>query len=335
MQRVNFARKNSKKCIISNQNESEAISAPINILEFICKYLEFNDFKKNRSAHTIRAYKSDLMQVFQLKNGCTIHGPKINGEADYSWTTQNSLVISDNCEGLKSQVLSHIRLWDKLSPKSKKRKLSSINSFLLWMKSEYKIDLQIQLFTQIKTPTQIPHFISVDECLAISEFLKKAPQTPQLEQQELLFYLIYGSGLRVSEACSIRWEDVSLSQRTIKIMGKGAKERLAILPLVSCQKLKAKTQKSDFIWGPRPLPTRTAYERIRQLGKLAQLIKPLHPHALRHSYATHLLSSGSDLRILQKLLGHESLSATELYTHLDTDQLARSMESHHPLSKKS
>ena len=89
-----------------------------------------------------------------------------------------------------------------------------------------------------------------------------------------------------------------------------------------------------FVFGDEPLPTRTAYERIRQLGKVGGLLKPLNPHALRHSYASHLLASGSDLRVLQQLLGHQSLAATEIYTHLDVDQLARSMEEYHPLSKK-
>ncbi|MNT36365.1 Tyrosine recombinase XerD [compost metagenome] len=89
-----------------------------------------------------------------------------------------------------------------------------------------------------------------------------------------------------------------------------------------------------FVFGNEALNPRTAYEIIRQSGLRAGLLQPLHPHALRHSFATHLLSSGANLRTLQELLGHESLQATEKYTHLGIDQLARTMENIHPLGSK-
>lgn len=327
--------KSSKGCTISNESEIKGISGFLNLPDLICKYLEFNDFQKNRSPHTLRAYQSDLMQVFQLKNSCTIKKQDHSGAPAYGWTAKKSLKIQWPIEEIKEQIQGAIRSWDGLSTKSKKRKLSTLNGFLDWLKNYEKKDLEIHLFKQIKTPTQIPHFISVDECLSLIEFFKKVEQSLQTQQQELLFYLLYGSGLRVSEACRIQWQDISTVKRTIRIVGKGSKERLAILPTGVCEKIKSLgVQNGPFIWGQKELSTRTAYERIRQLGRAAGLIKPLHPHALRHSYATHLLSSGSDLRVLQQLLGHQSLAATELYTHLDTDQLARSMEAHHPLSKK-
>jgi len=97
------------------------------------------------------------------------------------------------------------------------------------------------------------------------------------------------------------------------------------------KKLKKLTD-DDFVFGIEPLNPRVAYEWVRTRGAKAMLMKPLHPHALRHSFATHLLSSGANLRTLQELLGHESLQATEKYTHLGIDQLARTMEMHHPLN---
>lgn len=171
--------------------------------------------------------------------------------------------------------------------------------------------------------------------MSLIQYLNKAETHPSLTQQRLLFFTIYGCGLRVSEACQIKMEDINLSKRQLRILGKGGKERMAVLPGALIPILEEqKKQKNKFLFGDKPLATRTAYDRIRKLGVAAGLLKPLHPHALRHSYATHLLSSGSDLRVLQQLMGHQSLAATELYTHLDVDQLARSMERYHPLSKK-
>ena len=88
-----------------------------------------------------------------------------------------------------------------------------------------------------------------------------------------------------------------------------------------------------FVFGETALNSRKGYELIRKLGKQAGLMNPLHPHALRHSYATHLLANGANLRTLQSLLGHESLQATEKYTHLSVDHLARLIDSSHPLGK--
>ena len=106
------------------------------------------------------------------------------------------------------------------------------------------------------------------------------------------------------------------------------------MPPVSFEVLNAWKKKSfnnEYVFGETALNPRTAYEMIRQSGARAGLLQPLHPHALRHSFATHLLSSGANLRTLQELLGHESLTATEKYTHLGIDQLARTMERVHPL----
>ena len=97
--------------------------------------------------------------------------------------------------------------------------------------------------------------------------------------------------------------------------------------------IKKSNEESVYVFGSLPLHTRIGYEMIRQLGALAQLMNPLHPHALRHSFATHLLTSGANLRVLQTLLGHESLQATEKYTHLSVDHLARLIDQTHPLMK--
>ncbi len=138
----------------------------------------------------------------------------------------------------------------------------------------------------------------------------------------------------MSEACQLKWTNVDLEKKILRILGKGQKERLVALPDLTITELKRTNQSEIYVWGSKELNQRTAYSMIRTLGAKANLLRPLHPHALRHSFATHLLSSGANLRTLQELLGHQSLSATEKYTHLSVDQLARTMEKSHPLGNQ-
>jgi integrase/recombinase XerC/integrase/recombinase XerD len=195
-------------------------------------------------------------------------------------------------------------------------------------------DLSLQVICP-KVPKKLPHFLSVDEVLSVLKTFDDKNEVPLKEK--VLFLLLYGGGLRISEACNLRWSSVHLDQKILRVMGKGNKERVVALPDLTIKNLRRWKKESsfdDYVFGEKPLVQRTAYEMVRQSGLRAGLLKPLHPHALRHSFATHLLSSGANLRTLQELLGHESLQATEKYTHLGIDQLARTMESLHPLGKK-
>lgn len=320
--------------INTKMKEFKVLSPHSSMPDQICKYLEYLDFVKNLSSHSIRAYGSDLLQVFQIKSMGKLKGPKLDKSPKYLWDPKENLIISGDYEFWKEKILVSMRSWAKISPKSRKRKLSSLSQFIEWLKSEEKVDFPFILPPSAPPTQKIPNFLSVDECLSIISHLEKDPSSPTKQQQRVLFYLLYGCGLRISEACSIKWSDISLSRRSIKILGKGNKERLAVIPTRVVELLSKTPQTGGYLFGEKPLPTRTGYERVRQLGKACGLMKPLHPHALRHSYATQLLTSGSDLRVLQQLLGHQSLSATELYTHLNIDQLALSMERYHPLSNK-
>jgi site-specific recombinase XerD len=106
-----------------------------------------------------------------------------------------------------------------------------------------------------------------------------------------------------------------------------------VFPQIVWDQLREVPARGPFVvGGDHAMDSRKGYEIVRRAGQRAGLLKPLHPHALRHSFATHLLTSGTDLRILQELLGHKSLAATQKYTHLSIDHVARSLEKHHPLS---
>jgi integrase/recombinase XerC/integrase/recombinase XerD len=169
--------------------------------------------------------------------------------------------------------------------------------------------------------------------ISILQSFDRDPEPKPLEK--LLFVIIYGSGLRVSEACALEWRNIDLHKRVLRVAGKGGKERLVPLTAFAAQLLQTRsTPAGSSLWGPQGLSARVAYNWIRERGAKAGLLRPIHPHALRHSFATHLLTSGANLRTLQELLGHESLQATQKYTHLGIDHLARTLESHHPLGDK-
>lgn len=286
----------------------------------IAIYLKYMENIKSASPHTLRHYAIDLDQIFGNSN----HVKNINKEGKVF------------LESFENDLIPFVRraferTWPALSVASRNRKAATVKSFFSWLFEEKMIskDLSLQI-TCPKIPKKIPHFISVDEIISIVHFLRSNNEPIT----ESLFFLIYGCGLRVSEACHLKWEAISLSHRHIRVLGKGNKERIVIAPrptIAAVTRLKKMNFSDEYIFGQSPLNPRTAYEHIRTLGKNTGLMKPLHPHALRHSFATHLLSSGANLRTLQEILGHESLQATEKYTHLGIDQLARTLEGFHPL----
>lgn len=288
------------------------------LTENIDKYLKFMTFIKSASPLTIKHYTLDLQQAFELDKNS--HSTK------RAWTEAD----------LMGSVRQAFNRWAGLSLASRNRKAATLKSFFSWAFDEGLLekDLSIQVICP-RVPKKLPHFLSVDEIIAVlKSFDDETKKIPLREK--VLFLLLYGGGLRISEACNLKWSDVQRSQKTLRVLGKGSKERVIALPSMTMTVLHRWQKESGFneyVFGEEPLNQRTAYEMVRQSGIRAGLLKPLHPHALRHSFATHLLSSGANLRTLQELLGHESLQATEKYTHLGIDQLARTMEKLHPLGK--
>ncbi len=295
----------------------------IDVIMALGKYIKYLSYHKTKSIHTSRSYQLDLRQAF-LKS---------------SASKKETLTISE------SQIPEYCRSaqnrWGKLSLASRNRKSASLRSFLHWLYKEELTQkdwaLQIQ---SPKVPQKVPHFLSIDEVLALVRTLENELRTNQKEkkglktkQELILISLIYGAGLRVSEACGLIWENIDIISRTLTVMGKGGRERKVSIPGYTLALLKKIPQKSPYVFGTKPLGTRQAHRMVKSVGVRAGLIKSLNPHSLRHSYATHLLSSGVNLRTLQELLGHTSLRATQKYTHLSLDKLAQVVEKYHPLAK--
>lgn len=292
------------------------MAKPFKLSENIDKYMKYMTYIKSSSPLTLKHYGIDLSQAFKYEE------TSISKKASY---TEEELMF---------QIRQAFNRWASLSLASRNRKAATLKSFFSWAFSEELTERNLSLqIPSPKVPKRIPHFLSVDEALSVLKSFSNSKEEAPLKEK-ILFLLLYGSGLRVSEACNLQWAAISLQQKVLRVKGKGNKERVVALPQVTCKALvkwKKESSFNDFVFGEEALNPRTAYEMVRRSGQRAGLLKPLHPHALRHSFATHLLSSGANLRTLQELLGHESLQATEKYTHLGIDQLARTMESLHPL----
>ena len=291
---------------------------PLKLFISIGNYLKYMEFVKSSSSLTLKAYRKDLEQAF--------------GDLNEGLAKDRNLSEAE----LLNLARESLNRWASLSLSSRNRKTATLKSFFGWAYQEQltERDLSTQIICP-KVPKKLPHFLSVDETLAILQSYARESMNPASLQDKVMFLILYGGGLRVSEACHLKWSDVHFATRSLRLLGKGKKERIVILPRLSVQALQQlhKLNDGEFVFGATALNPRVAYEWVRRRGTKAQLMKPLHPHALRHSFATHLLSSGANLRTLQELLGHESLQATEKYTHLSVDQLARTLESHHPLSQ--
>lgn len=302
-----------------------------NLATLALKYLKYLSDVKTASPHTIKSYATDLDQFFEsLNKRKNLYTPEVKL---MDGVTPRNLDQWDEADILQSATdVQHS--WADLKPASRNRKVATLKSFFGWLFDNRLVDqdLSLQLVSP-KVPQKIPHFLSVDEVWALFKTLNE--ERDEDRQILTLVGLLYGGGLRVSEACGAKWSNCDLKGGTLKILGKGGTERVVALPQAVAKNLQGLGRRGPYILGgEKPLHTQTAYLWVRGLGARAGLLKPLHPHALRHSFATHLLNGGSDLRVLQELLGHKSLAATQKYTHLSMESLTRTLESHHPLARK-
>ena len=313
------------------------------------QYLEYLAFIKGCSLHTLRAYALDLFQAFpQLRIWGSIQWEKFSEEGILSQVSSHSGKVLWLTEGDFQNLLEKaLEKWGSLSRASRNRKTACLKSFCRFLVAE-KI-LKKNPAYALKSPkvkNKIPRLLSHTE---IQQILKKytveSPPEPSSSlyqnkkekekiKQVCLFLLLYGSGLRVHEACQVQWKHILWSQKHLTIKGKGNRERLVSFPPLTEKWLPLLEKEGKYLWGKEALMERKAYEYIRQMGRNANLLRPINPHALRHSFATHLLESGASLSVLQRLLGHQSLSATQRYTHLSMGKLKQTLEDYHPLNQK-
>jgi integrase/recombinase XerC len=227
------------------------------------------------------------------------------------------------------------------------RKIAAVRSWMRWL--HRRGHLTKNPAAELSTPKvrrPLPTFLSVDAAAQVVE----APATDTAAgcRDRALLELLYGSGLRVSEAAGLNRFDVDLSEARVRVVGKGNKERIVPLGTKCVDALKAyllvrgelaaKSATPDeraLFLSPRGkrLGVRAIQTQVQRFGALGAGRADLHPHALRHTFATHLLDGGADLRAIQELLGHSSLSTTQRYTHVSTDHLMKAYDNAHPLAR--
>ena len=230
---------------------------------------------------------------------------------------------------------------DSLGSRSQARMLSALRSFFDWLILEgERGDNPCDRLDQPKIGRHLPDVLSVGEVDAIMESVNLS--APSGLRDRAILEILYGCGLRVSEACSLRISRVYLDEGFVRVIGKGDKERLvpmgemarkAFADYLAVRPEASSRQYDDVAFLNRfgsPMSRVAVFNIVKHQALLAGVRKNISPHTFRHSFATHLIENGADLRVVQEMLGHESILTTEIYTHIDSSTWQAAVLRHHP-----
>ena len=297
------------------------------------RYLRAVEGERQASAHTIRAYATDLADLAQF----------LAGRRD------GAIALQDAQKAALRDWLSDLH--DRNAPSTVARKLAAVRGFYRFLQREgERADDPAE---GLRTPRQrhdVPDFLSVDEAFALMEAPDDA--SPLGLRDRALLETAYGSGLRVSELVGVDLADVDLASGTVRVRaGKGGKDRIVPISAPAAKAIRRwmsvrgeLAAKRRTAGDPEPalflnrfggrLSARAMRTKSDQHAIRAGVPRRVHPHVLRHSFATHLLDGGADLRHIQEMLGHASLSTTQKYTHVSLEQLVQVYDKAHPRSRR-
>lgn len=294
------------------------------------QYLEnfklFLEVEKNFSAHTVRAYYSDILSFLVWLNVDSF------SDVDYKKIKEYLIFL---------QKFNY-------SKTTTARKIASLRTFFNFLFREKITDSNpAKAVHSPKKEKNLPKFLSEDEMTCILNGIKS--DTPAGYRNKVILELLYSSGMRISELSGLKFSDLNIDNNEIKVFGKGAKERIVLIPdkVKEMLNIYIKTVRPLInTEGPKKQPNDDSYVFINKTGfKLQpqsvrsvikdtvnslQLPKHVTPHVFRHSFATKLLNHGADLRVVQELLGHASISNTQIYTHVTTERLKQAYDEAHP-----
>jgi integrase/recombinase XerC len=310
---------------------------------WIEKFLDHLRFQQNASPHTYRNYSSDLAQFIDYLT----HTPEGNPRPAPELEQIDNLTIREFLGALheKSNKKSSIA-----------RKLATLRSFMRFLTIQGVIQANpAKIVASPKKDSLLPDYMTIKAVASLMEMPDAG--TDVGKRDRTILELLYGAGLRAGELMGLNLGDISLGERLVRVVGKGRKERIvpfgtraaeALESYLSVRGKRIKVGKSPGAQQARTSAVEAVFLNFRggrlttrsvgnivdhYVEHLAQRLK-VHPHTLRHTFATHMLSAGADLRAIQELLGHESLSTTQKYTHVSVDQLLRVYRTCHPRAKK-
>ena len=284
------------------------------------RFLESAVFEDGLSERTLAAYGADLRAY-------------LAGLAEAGVERPDDVVREDISDHLLALGAAG------LGPRSVARHLTAIRRFHRFLARERLAEADpSETFDSPRAPRALPHWLGTEEV----ERLLAAPDTgtPEGVRDAALLELFYSCGLRLSEAAGLTLRDVSLEEACVRVRGKGSKTRIVPLGRAALDKLRAWLGLRPD-WKPqgpavfinergRGLPRTAVWQTVKRHARGAGILRNVTPHMLRHSFATHLLDNGADLRAVQELLGHSDISTTQIYTHVSVERLTRAHREFHP-----
>jgi integrase/recombinase XerC len=311
-----------RRAKISTASHEQSVHAPVAVPQLEAFLAELS--ARNVSPHTCAAYRSDLNDAWHF----------FSAARRTEWQQVDA---------------ADLRLWlakrhaQGLAPRSLSRRLAAVRAMFKYLRQHSLIPNDPSQGLRLPRATrQLPSTLEAD---AMPQLLDQNTEDP-LEIRDLaMLELMYGSGLRLAEVCGLDLQDIDLSNGEVRVLGKGQKTRINPLGKASIKALRLwlalrnlytdPTENALFVSQRRSrISPRNVQERLNRLARQNGLAGKVHPHMLRHACASHFLQNSGDLRAVQELLGHENLSTTQIYTHLDFQHLAKTYDAAHPRARR-
>ena len=300
--------------------------ADTNLSHAVEHYLQYIEVVRGYSAHTVKNYRRDLDKLIEF---CSTH----------------------NIDDISRLNASLLRQWvatlsrEKLSATSIQRHLSSTRSLYKFLaRSRSDLDDPTAGVKAPRTPRTLPKSLEPDQ---VNQLLNHPSETALMARDLAIAELLYSAGLRLSELVGANLNDLDRNEKVITVIGKGQKTRVvpvggpALTALAEWMKYRPMGKEALGYDSPlfvtqrgKRMSPRTVQDRLRQLAIKHGMTQRVHPHVLRHAFASHLLESSGDLRAVQELLGHANIATTQIYTHLDFQHLAKVYDQAHPRAQK-
>ena len=300
----------------------------------VAAFLEFLATQRNASPHTIAAYRNDLTRF-------TAFVRQERGEACDASTVDHLLL---RLYLARLNGASELRQ-NCYAKSSIGRKLAASRAFFAWLVRTGQLEINpAELIATPKREQRLPFHLNIDQMVALVEAPpQQAGDEPSKDRDTAILELLYSSGLRVSELTNLTIGDVDRAVGMVRVLGKGSKERIVPVGAAALAALERYLAERGSLDEAAPLflgsrggriNRRAVAELVKRWSKAITTFKPVSPHTLRHTFATHLLEAGADLRSIQELLGHASLSTTQKYTHVGIDRLLEVYDKAHPRAQE-